>query len=160
MPDPKRVARIYLNQGTVDLLESDEAWRVCHETHTIPFEPAVPRCGTCRRFLRVDKEYCDGPHGNKVPLDGSGYCHEHTEAKGASMTDQRRPMKRRLTEYQTDKLELQKALDGLSALHRYAALPNGVLDRLLRLTTREARDHGLSVAGTPVPFKWKAVRHD
>lgn len=66
--------------------------------------------------------------------------------------------KRRLTEYQADKLELQRALDGLSALHRYAALPSGVLDKLLRLTIREAREHGLSVAGTSIPFKWKAAR--
>lgn len=74
------------------------------------------------------------------------------------MTDQRRPKNRRLTEYQADKLELQRALDGLSALHRYTALPSGVLDRLLRLTTRDAREHGLSVTGTPVPFRWKAAR--
>lgn len=61
MPDPKRVARIYLPTTTVELLESGKnCWMLGMQTEPserfpVPFEPAVPRCRTCRHFYRNGK---------------------------------------------------------------------------------------------------------
>jgi len=51
------------------------------------YEPAVPRCNACNCFAPLtagDKALCSlhsrvQPH--YIPADGSGYCHEHAEAR-------------------------------------------------------------------------------
>lgn len=95
MPDPKRAARIYLPTTTVELLESGKnCWMLGMQTEPserfpVPFEPAVPRCKTCNRYSPPHHEtsrygWCrmSQKEEKAVPPDGSGFCHEHTEAKG------------------------------------------------------------------------------
>lgn len=45
------------------------------------FVPDVPRCATCSRFsVLVYSARCQHEPNRHVPVDGSGYCHEHLEA--------------------------------------------------------------------------------
>ena len=56
-----------------------------------PYEPAVPRCKTCRHWQadfdandELSGHYCDKCVGvesdDDIPQDGSGYCYRHKEA--------------------------------------------------------------------------------
>lgn len=80
--------RIYLTQHDADHIPGNKlAWTRATSlptaTNTVPFEPALPRCGAprCVDFVsfRDDSPYaeCDKT-GNEVPADGSGYCWRHS----------------------------------------------------------------------------------
>lgn len=54
--------------------------------HLVPYEPAVPRCKTCKHFLSY-VDTAGGTYGEcsasralyKCKSDGSGYCNWHSE---------------------------------------------------------------------------------
>jgi hypothetical protein len=67
-------------------------------------------------------------------------------------------MKRKLTEYQAEKLSVQKLLDALSCLWFGSVLSSEETNRALKEIRTEALVQGVDVRGTRFPWKWKAVR--
>lgn len=76
---------IYISTQRLRGLSSGNDWPGITTVATpdsVCYEPAVPRCKTCERWMPWDIDQGGACElGQHVAVDGSGYCSEHQESK-------------------------------------------------------------------------------